>query len=86
MQGRWGSCTTVDGTIRIAQRLASAPGYVLDCVIFHELIHLRIAGHDDNFYELLERYPDKERAEAFLEGYEAGIAGTPDEISLNIGI
>ena len=86
MRERWGSCTTLDRTIRISQRLNNAPEYALKYVLFHELVHLRIAGHDDNFYELLERYPDKERAEAFLEGYEAGIAGTPDEISLNIGI
>ena len=86
MRERWGSCTTLDRTIRISLRLNTAPAYALKYVLFHELIHLRIAGHDDNFYALLERYPDKERAEAFLEGYEAGLAGTPDEISLNIGI
>ena len=80
MQGRWGSCTTVDGTIRIAQRLASAPGYVLDCVIFHELIHLRIPGHGADFAELISRYPDLERAEAFLEGFEVGLAAPPERI------
>jgi predicted metal-dependent hydrolase len=82
MQGRWGSCTTVDGTIRIAGRLASAPDYVLNCVLLHELIHLRIPDHGTTFYELLARFPAKERAEAFLEGYEAGIQGQPEAISL----
>jgi len=75
MRERWGSCTTVDRTIRISDRLMSAPGYALNYVIFHELIHLRVAGHDDDFYELLNRYPDKLKAEAFLEGYESGAAG-----------
>jgi len=53
MRERWGSCTTLDRTIRISQRLNNAPEYALKYVLFHELIHLRIAGHDDNFYELL---------------------------------
>ena len=80
MQGRWGSCTTVDGTIRIAERLASAPSYVLDCVILHELIHLRIPDHGSDFAELLSRYPDLARAEAFLEGFESGLAAPPERI------
>lgn len=81
MQGRWGSCTTVDGTIRIAGRLASAPDYVLNCVLIHELIHLRLPGHGPEFYALLARYPDLARAEAYLEGFEAGLASAPDQIS-----
>lgn len=80
MRERWGSCTTVDKTIRISERLNSAPDYVIQYVLFHELIHLRIAGHGDAFYEFLARYPEKVRAEAFLEGYEAGSAGSPEEI------
>jgi predicted metal-dependent hydrolase len=81
MQGRWGSCTTVDGTIRIAERLASAPAYVVECVLFHELIHLRIPGHGSDFTVLLARFPDLDRAEAFLEGFEAGLGATPDQIA-----
>ena len=65
MRERWGSCTTVDKTIRISERLNSAPDYALRYVLFHELIHLRIAGHGDDFQEFLDRYADKERAEAF---------------------
>jgi len=80
MRERWGSCTTVDKTIRISERLNTAPDYALRYVLFHELIHLRIAGHGDDFHELLARYPDKDRAEALLEGYEAGSAGSPEEI------
>ncbi len=80
MRERWGSCTTVDKTIRISERLNNAPDYALRYVLFHELIHLRIAGHGDDFQEFLDRYPKKERAEAFLEGYEAGSVGSPEEI------
>lgn len=72
MSERWGSCTTVDRTIRISDRLIGAPTYVLDYIIFHELIHLMISGHDADFYNYLNRYSDQERAEAFLEGFEVG--------------
>lgn len=82
MRERWGSCTTADRTIRISDRLDTAPDYVIGYVLFHELIHLRIPDHGTAFYELLGRFPEKVRAEAFLEGYEAGIQGQPEAISL----
>ena len=82
MRERWGSCTTSDGTIRISLRLNGAPDYVVECVLFHELIHLRVPGHGKDFYAYLDRYPEKARAEAFLEGFEAGLSATP-EIGLN---
>lgn len=72
MSERWGSCTTVDKTIRISDRLIGAPSYVLNYIIFHELIHLQISGHDQEFYNYLGRYPGSAKAEAFLEGYELG--------------
>ena len=72
MNERWGSCTTVDGTIRISDRLINAPDYALKYIIFHELIHLRVHAHDQNFYEYLQRYTDQVKAEAFLDGYEIG--------------
>jgi predicted metal-dependent hydrolase len=78
MRERWGSCTTVDRTIRISDRLNGAPDYVLGCVLFHELCHLRVADHSEAFYALLGRFPELARAEAWLEGFEAGIALTPD--------
>lgn len=72
MNERWGSCTTVDRTIRISDRLSGAPDYVLDYLLVHELIHLEIADHGESFRTLLSRFTESERANAFLEGYEAG--------------
>ncbi len=72
MNERWGSCTTVDRTIRISDRLSGAPQYVLDYLLVHELIHLEIADHGEAFTELLSRFTDSDRANSFLEGYEAG--------------
>ena len=72
MSERWGSCTTVDRTIRISDRLVGAPTYVLNYIIFHELIHLKVVGHNEEFNNYLARYEDAGRAEAFLEGFELG--------------
>ncbi len=74
MKERWGSCTSVDGTIRISARLEAMPAYVLDFVLYHEAIHLRFGDHGSEFQEVLARFPQAERAEAFLEGFEAAEA------------
>jgi predicted metal-dependent hydrolase len=63
---RWGSCTPTDGTIRISDRAAAFPGWVLDYVIVHELAHLVELGHGPAFRALEQRYPRAERAIGFL--------------------
>jgi hypothetical protein len=66
---RWGSCTPVDGTIRISDRVRGLPEYVVDYVLLHELAHLLAPNHGPDFWALLEAYPRTERARGFLEGY-----------------
>ncbi len=66
---RWGSCTTLDRTIRISDRLQGMPRWVLDYVLVHELVHLLRPGHDEQFWALVERYPHAARARGFLDGY-----------------
>ncbi|MGI8878932.1 MAG: M48 metallopeptidase family protein [Jatrophihabitans sp.] len=68
---RWASCTPSDRTIRVSDRLRDAPGWVLDYVIVHELAHVLVAGHDADFWALVERYPRSERARGYLEGVTA---------------
>lgn len=63
-----GSCTSVDRTIRIAKRIAFAPDYVIEVVLLHELIHLMHHDHNKEFYALVRRHPEYDRAEAFLAG------------------
>lgn len=72
MNERWGSCTTLDRTIRISDRLQFAPDYVLRYILFHELIHLRTPFHDAIFEEYLARFTTAEcaRAESFLAGFD----------------
>jgi predicted metal-dependent hydrolase len=71
MRERWGSCTSVDRTIRISDRLKLAPDYALDYVLFHEAIHLAHFDHGAAFTEVLARFEDSELASAYLDGYEA---------------
>jgi predicted metal-dependent hydrolase len=69
-QRRWGSCTPVDGSVRISDRLARYPTWVLDYVIVHELAHLAEPGHGKAFHALVDRYPKAERARGFLMGVD----------------
>jgi predicted metal-dependent hydrolase len=55
MRERWGSCTSVDRTIRISDRLKLAPDYALDYVLFHEAIHLQWSDHGPEFTDTLAR-------------------------------
>lgn len=75
MNERWGSCTTLDRTIRISDRLNGAPAYVVDYLLVHELIHLEIPDHGGEFEMLLARFERSELANAYLDGYEAGTWG-----------
>ena len=63
---RFGSCTPSLGTIRLSDRLASMPDWVLKYVIVHELAHLEEANHGPNFWALVNKYPLTERARGYL--------------------
>jgi predicted metal-dependent hydrolase len=63
---RWGSCTPADGSIRISDKLAGFPGWVIDYIIVHELAHLAVPGHGKRFWALVNRYPRTERARGYL--------------------
>lgn len=63
---RWGSCTPEQRTIRLSDRMAGFPDWVVDYVIVHELAHLAELAHSKRFWSLVERYPLSERARGFL--------------------
>jgi hypothetical protein len=66
MRGRWGSCTIDTAAIRLSNRLAAFPDWVVDYVIVHELAHLRVPAHSAEFWQLVYRYPKAERAIGYL--------------------
>jgi predicted metal-dependent hydrolase len=79
MASRWGSCTPATGEIRISDRLAGFPSWVLDYVIVHELCHLSVRGHGPNFWRLVHRYPKAERAIGYLYAKSGDDAELPDD-------
>lgn len=82
MRERWGSCTSVDRTIRISDRLKLAPDYALDYVLFHEAIHLQHFDHGPEFTEVLGRFEGAELASAYLDGYEAAERALAEPVEL----
>lgn len=73
-RSRWGWCSPEDGSIRLSLALADYPAWVRDYVLVHELAHLIVPDHGDDFWGLVERYPFTERARGFLiaKGMEEG--------------
>ena len=74
MSHLWGSCTYTTGAIRIAQRAAPLPEWVVDFLVVHELAHLEHSDHGPAFHELENRYPLTERARGFLMAIDQGAA------------
>ncbi len=65
-QHRWGSCTPATAEVRISDRIAGFPAWVVDYVVVHELAHLVEPGHGPEFWALVARYPLAERARGYL--------------------
>ena len=55
---RWGSCTPTTGEIRISDRIAAFPGWVLDAVIVHELADLVHLAHSPAFWDARQPLPE----------------------------
>ncbi len=52
---RWGSCSA-NGTINFTWRLVMAPLEVIDYVVIHELVHLRVKNHSQKFWQAVEQF------------------------------
>jgi predicted metal-dependent hydrolase len=61
-----GSCSISTRRIRISERIARMPVWVLDYVIIHELSHLLYPDHSSAFWQCVNRYPLTERARGYL--------------------
>lgn len=76
---RWGSCSYMVGVIRISERAARLPEFILDYLLVHELAHLEHADHGPAFWELVNRFPLAERARGYLMAIDHGFARVPGE-------
>ena len=67
---RWGSCAP-DGTLRFNWRLMMLEASLVEYVIVHELVHLSVKNHSDDFWRMLASVlPDVEQRRQRLR--EAG--------------
>jgi len=74
---RWGSCTPSSATIRLSDRMQPMPAWVVDYVLLHELAHLVEAAHSARFWQLVNVYPESDKAQGYLEGFQAGRSQHP---------
>jgi len=66
-RARWGSCND-KGTLSFAWRLVMAPVPVIDYVVVHELMHLRVKNHSKKFWALIQiLMPDCKKRIEWLE-------------------
>lgn len=66
---RWGSCSS-RGNISLNIQLCNLPSHLVDYVLLHELVHLRIAGHGPDFWQEMVRLMPKARTHrAELKSY-----------------
>ena len=79
-RSQWGSCTPSTGEIRISNRLAAYPPWILDYVLVHELAHLVEANHSPAFNALVARYPLAERARGFLMAISFGDTDSTEDV------
>jgi predicted metal-dependent hydrolase len=63
---RWGSCSS-SGTVNFTWRLVMAPLDVIDYVVVHELVHLRVKDHSSKFWKAVEAiYPEYKKQRKWL--------------------
>lgn len=68
---RWGSCST-RGTVSLNFRLLFLEKPQIDCLLLHELCHLKVMNHGKRFWALMEKHMPgaRERDHALGEGWK----------------
>jgi predicted metal-dependent hydrolase len=56
MKTKWGSCNTGSRSIRLNTELAKKAPECLEYVVVHEMVHLLLRRHDDQFTSLMNSY------------------------------
>jgi predicted metal-dependent hydrolase len=56
MKTKWGSCNVDAGHIRLNTELVKKPRDLLEYVVVHEMVHLRVPTHSERFAALMSEY------------------------------
>jgi predicted metal-dependent hydrolase len=71
---RWGSCAP-DGTLRFNWRIVMAQPALIDYVVVHELLHLKVRNHGPGFWaEMAAALPDYRVRRTRLKEFGRGVA------------
>lgn len=71
MRNKWASCST-NGTLTLSADLVQLPSDLVDYVICHELVHLKVPNHSKGFRALIGCYiPDWEARQLRLARWAA---------------
>lgn len=74
LKSRWGSCNTKDKIITINLYLVHSRLEVIDYVVFHELVHLIVKGHNEKFYNFIKsQFPNYKQLDKELKLLQARI-------------
>lgn len=64
---RWGSCSA-DGTLNFHWRVMQLPARIIEYVVVHELVHIKVPNHSEKFWKMLGSVmPDYESRKAWLK-------------------
>lgn len=56
MRTLWGSCNSAAKNIRLNSELAKKPLECLEYVVVHEMVHLRVPNHGQQFIAAMDQY------------------------------
>lgn len=66
MTTRWGSCTSINKTIRFSTELTKCSDRFIEAVVVHELAHLIEPNHSKKFWDIVKTYiPDVKKIKPF---------------------
>ena len=67
---KWGSCSSKKN-ITLSKNLRFVPEYLVAYIVFHEMTHLIVLSHNNEFYKIIKtEFPDYERCDEKLSQYD----------------
>lgn len=74
VRGKWASCTE-KCNITFSDLMCYLPEHLVEYIVYHEMIHLSVRNHDDEFYSKMKiQYPDYVEYDKELNAYHYLIA------------